>query len=124
MEGGGCVGVDPIVGFDDHEAFVVVVGGAKGGVETGGGAAESARVRGQGGCQPSGVVAIGVRGVLVDDAEISEVEEHLELGVGEVGFAVALAELEAAEHEEEGKDVDAIHTELSLQRNQRTIPLR
>lgn len=32
---------------------------------------------------------------LVDEAEVSEVVEHLRLGRGEIGFAVVLAELEA-----------------------------
>ena len=51
----------------------------------------------------------GGGGGLVDDAEVAEVEEHLGLGGGEVGFAVGEAEFEGAEGEEEGEDVDFVH---------------
>ena len=47
---------------------------------------------------------------MVDYAKVAEVFEHLELGGSEVSFAVVLAELEAAEHEEEGEDVDWVHS--------------
>lgn len=106
----GCVSVDAVVGLDDDEAFAV--GGAEGGVEARGGGAQGAGVGGEGRGEAGGVEAGGGGGVLVDDAEVGEVVEHLELGGGERCFAVVLAEFEAAEHEEEGEDVDGVHVHL------------
>ena len=49
---------------------------------------------------------------MVDDAVVAQVLEHLELGLREVGFGVGEAELEGAEHEEEGEDIAFVHVEL------------
>lgn len=91
----GCVGVDAVVGLDDDEALAV--GGAERGVEAGGGVAQGAGVGGEGRGEASGVEAGGGWGGLVHDAEVAEVVEHLDLGGGEGGFAVVLAEVEATE---------------------------
>ena len=48
----------------------------------------------------------------MNDAEIAEVEEHLGLGWGQVCFGVGKAELEGAQHKEEGEDVNSVHVEL------------
>ena len=61
---------------------------------------------------------------MVDEAEVAEVVEHGELGLGEVGFAVVLAELEAAEHEEEGEDVHGVHSHLGKRLVNRLVRLR
>lgn len=106
----GCIGVDAVVGLDDDEAFAV--GGAEGGVKACGGGAEGAGVRGEGCGEAGGVEARGGEGALVDDAEVGKVVKHLELGGGEGRFGVVLAEFEAAEHEEEGEDVDGVHVHL------------
>jgi len=83
-----------------------------GGVQ-GGDGAEGGAVGGQG-CGEAGRVEAGGGGVvvLVDDAEVAEVVEHLDLRGRQGRFAVVLAELEAAEHEEEGEDVDGVHVQL------------
>lgn len=106
----GRVSVNAIICLDDDEAFAVC--GAEGGVEAGGDAAEGTGVGGEGCSEAGGVEARGGGGALVDDAEVAEVIEHLELGGGEGGFAVVLAEFEAAKHEEESEDVDGVHVSL------------
>lgn len=49
---------------------------------------------------------------MVDDAEISEIQKHLQLSGCEIDFAVTLAELQAAKHKEEREDIDLIHAKL------------
>ena len=105
LEGGGGVGVDAVVCFDDDEAGFCGVG--TGGGE--GGGAEAVGVGGEGCGEAGGVEVGGGRGGLVDDAEVGEVLEHLGLRGGEVCFAVGEAEFEGAEGEEEGEDVDFVH---------------
>ena len=108
MEGRGGVGVDAVVCFDDEEAGGVGGGGA----DFGGNAAECAGV-GSEGCGKAGGVEVGGVGTgLVHYAKIVEISEHLDLGFCQVRFAVGLAEFEAAEHEEEGKDVYGVHFKL------------
>ena len=107
---GGGVGVDTVVCLDDDEA--VAVGGTEGVVEAGGYRAQSAGIGGESGGEAGGVKARGGGAGLVDDAEVTKVFKHLELSRCEGGFAVVLAEFEAAEHEEEGEDVDGVHSEL------------
>ena len=77
---GRCIGVHTVVGLDDNEALAI--GGAERVVEAGGDAAQGAGVGGQGRGEPGRVKAAGGRGVLVDDAEVGEVFEHLSLGGG------------------------------------------
>ena len=75
LEVRGRVGVDAVVGFDDDEAAVFVGGGGEGG------GTEAAGVGGEGGGEAGWVEVGGVRGFLVDDAEVAEVLEHLGLSL-------------------------------------------
>lgn len=109
LEFGGGVGVDAVICFDYNKPFSVsataaVVGGGEGRggraedgvVEAGGDTAKSASV-GRESCRETGGIKARGRGrVLVDDAEVGEVVEHLDLGWGQGCFAVGLAEFEAA----------------------------
>lgn len=111
LQGRGGVGVDAVVGLDHDEAAVVVRrgrAGERGCAKTGcvrrERRGETGRVEEAG----SGRVAAG----LVDDAVVAQVLEHLELRLRQVGFRVGEPELEGAEHEEEGEDVDVVHVEL------------
>lgn len=112
LEGGGSVGVEPIVGLDEDETLVVC-GRVESGIKAGGCTAECAGVRGEGRGETGWVVVVGGGVVLIDYAKVPEIQKHLKLGLCKVGFAVRLAELETAKHEEKRKDVDMIHAELS-----------
>ena len=93
LKGGGCVCIDPVVCFDDDEAVGRFGGGgrANGVVEACRGVAKGVCVGGQSRGEASRVEATGVRGGQVDKSEIAKVFEHVDLSVGESGFAVILA---------------------------------
>lgn len=102
LEIGGGVSVEAVVCFYDDEAGGVLGCGGERGAETGGVGGESCG-------EASGGEGRGGRRGLIDYSEVAKVEEHLDLGGGEICFGVREAEFEGAEHEEEGEYVDGIH---------------
>ena len=114
MERGGGVGVDAEVRLDDDVALASSYGGVGRGlgqrVRDGGEAGGQGAGVGREGCGEAGGIETGWgTGVLVDDAEVAQIVEHLRLGWRERFLAVVLAEFEAGEGEEKGKDVYWIH---------------
>ena len=112
-----CIGVDTVVRFYHYKTFAVR--GAKGVVKAGRGTPKGAGIGGQSGGKAGGVETGRGGSVLVNNAEIREVVQHLKLGRSEGGFAVVLTEFETAEHKEEGKDVNGVHVHLKYQQCQR-----
>ena len=108
LEIGRGVGVDAVIGFDDDEASTAISGGSEGRRP------EATGVGGEGGGEASGVEVAGVRRGLVDDAEVTEILQHIGLSLREIGFTVREAEFEGAEHEKESEDVDFIHVQLCM----------
>lgn len=119
MQGGRSVGIQTIIRFNHDEAgpigIIAVIwsgGGVDSGVEANGGVAQCAGIGGEGCSEAGGIEIRALRRGAVNDAVVAQVSQHFGLGRGEVGFAIGLAELEAAEHEEKGQHIHGVHPQL------------